>query len=177
MFTDYLTLMHYHLELHPGCTPQDLYKLLFQSIHGPEHLLNDIGKAQAWLRQEWEVQPAESEELLCEPVSLDEQVVRINIRPLKALGADWRDLWAMFHSSADEFWADKNEFRETWQQVLEWIKDGRIPLQWSAALELDTALRIRGYPAAHHSESYRRANRPAYRVINRLFLFPFPVHS
>jgi hypothetical protein len=164
MFSDYLTLIEYHLQ-RTGFAAEDLYKLLFQGTLGVEHLLSNIDQSRQRLQSEWESQPAEKGEPLYVPVSPDLRLVRLNIRPFKARGADWQELWHLFCATAAQFHGEKNNFIALWQQSLQWIRQGRLPLNPQAAEVLDAVMREQGYPAAHHSAGYRAANRPAYRIV------------
>ena len=169
MFADHLTLIEYHLQ-RPGFAAEDLYKLLYQGTLGVEHLLVDMDQSRQRLQHEWDAQPAERGEPLYEPVSPDLRLVRLNIRPYKAMGSSWQDLWDLFCATAAEFHGEKNNFIVLWQQSLQWIDQGRIPLDPKAAAELDAVMQPQGYPAVHHSAGYRAANRPAYRIVLSHFL-------
>lgn len=165
MCADYLTLINHHIESYRGFQAADLYKLLYQSTLGPEHLLTEVEQARLWLQKEWEQEKAAAAEQLYEPISLDGRLARVHIRPFKAGGHDWQELWSAFYQTCLSWQTDKNSFIEIWQQALHWLREGRLPLSFQQALELDGLQSSRGYPAVRHSESYRRANRPAYRVI------------
>ncbi len=164
MFPDYLDLIRHHMHRYPGFSVQDLYKLLFQAILGAEHLLTDVGDAQVWLEQEWESQPPESGEPLFEPVSLDGRLVRLNIRPFKASGADRQTMWLAFYS-ASRCRGEKQTFITTWRQSLAWIAQGSIALSAEAACDFDEIQKRGEYPAGRHSQTYRRLHRPAYRLV------------
>lgn len=164
MFPDYLDLIQYHMQRYPGFAVQDLYKLLFQAILGSEHLLTDVAAARMWLEQEWTLQPAESGEPLFEPVSLDGRLVRLNIRPFKASGADRQTMWLAFYSTS-HYSGEKEEFITMWQQSLAWIVQGSIALSAEAAYDFDEIQKRGEYPAGRHSQTYRRLHRPAYRLV------------
>ncbi|HPI72849.1 MAG TPA: hypothetical protein PK843_10440 [bacterium] len=164
MFSDYLDLILYHMRSYPGFSVQDLYKLLFQAVLGPEHLLSNAAAAQMRLEQEWASQPAESGEPLFEPVSLDGRLVRLNIRPFKASGADRQTLWLAFYS-ASRCCGEKQAFIATWRRSLAWIAQGSIALSAKAAYDFDEIQKRAEYPAGRHSQAYRRLHRPAYRLV------------
>jgi hypothetical protein len=172
MFPNYPELIRFHLQQHGGCEIQDIYKLLLQSILGPEHLLRDPVAAKERLRLEWEAQTATDGEPLFEPISLDGQIVRANLRPLKARGLHWLDLWNAFLRSAQPSQADKAVFITVWQQSLAWLEESSLFTEKNI-MQFDEKMRIIGYPVMHHSASYLHHNRPAYRVIRQAFL-PMP---
>jgi hypothetical protein len=170
MFPDYHSLILYQLQHRPGCEIQDIYKLLFQSIRGPEHLLHNPDAARERLRIEWEQQQADSNEPSMEPISLDGRIVRANIRPLKAKGMDWLDLWEAFAKTAQTPIADKNAFIAAWQQTLIWLQDESLVCSANNILQFDENMRINDYPVMHHSPRYKQLNSPAYRVVWQPFL-------
>jgi len=169
MFPNYTELIRVHLQLHSGCEIQDIYKLLFQSILGPEHLLKDPAAARERLRLEWEAQPGADDEPLLEPISLDGTIVRANLRPWKAKGVDWLELWNAFFRSAQSIQADKIAFITVWQKSLDRLQE--FPqFAEKNIMQFDEKMRIIGYPVMHHSASYQHHNRPAYRVLRQAFL-------
>lgn len=172
MFTNYSELIHYHLQQHRGCEVQDIYKLLFQSIMGPEHLLHDPDAAQEWLRLEWEAQPGVDDEPVFEPISLDGRIVRANLRPLKARGVNRLDVWNAFARSAQSPQAAKSIFITVWRQSLDWMRDNFLFSEINI-LHFNENMRILDYPVMHHSALYKHHNRPAYRVLRPVFL-PIP---
>lgn len=172
MFPNYSELIRVHLQLHSGCEIQDIYKLLLQSILGPEHLLSNPAATRERLRLEWEAQPGADTELLLEPISLDGSIVRANLRPLKARGVDWLDLWNAFFRTAGSIQVDKAAFITVWRHALDLLQP--MPqFNEKIIMQFDEKMRILGYPVMHHSASYQHHNRPAYRVIRQAFL-PIP---
>lgn len=155
-----------HLHRHAVMEPADVYKLLYQGVLGPEHLVS-AADFSLRLRAEYEAVPAAADEPLWEPVRPDGRLGRLNLRPFKACGGDVEWLITAVMDTAAQTWGTREELRTVWHLFVEQCRAGL----WGAtfevvAVESFTAwLAERGYPAVHHSAGYRQASRPAYRVV------------
>jgi hypothetical protein len=159
-------LIEEHRSRHAAMAVQDVYKLLYQGVLGPEHLVASAEGFAARLRAEYEAVPTQEEELLWEAVRPDGELVRVNLRPFKARGGDVDKLIAGCLQTAAQPWGTVEELRAAWACFVALGQSGR----WSEfpaaeALALTAWLEEQGWPALHHSAGYREANWPAYRVI------------
>ncbi|MGB9722741.1 MAG: hypothetical protein ACP5OO_03965 [Chloroflexia bacterium] len=158
-----------HLARHRAMAPCDVYKLLYQGVLGPEHLVASADFDDR-LRAEYAALPAEANEPLWEEVRPDGELGRINLRPFKARGGDLERLLAACRKTAGQIWGTVEELREVWARFVEQCQSGlweEFPLPEVRALA--AWLEEQGYPAVHHSPAYRAANRPAYRLLARAF--------
>ncbi len=139
----------------PGFQVRDAVKLLYQSEFGGGHLLSDPEKARERLFRE-----ASS----CAPVDeppvtyIGGGVARVNLYPAAKLVSP-ETLFRIFALSARERRGSLDSFRAKLPLVRE--------LGFDRA-ETDAFLQEyadAGYPMLSHSEPYRQANRPAYRVV------------
>ena len=169
-FRDYL---REQAELHPAMKPQDAMKMIYQASFGAEHLLEDEEAARNYLIQELEQVPATTRIPLFEDIS--EDMCRVNLGAWKGKGlpADW--LFKIFALSASEH---KNG-EETFVKLLEEADDaaarGWLEFtneEWQAYKKEYLKDGIR---AVHHSDSYRKAEAPAYRLAARCFCRLAPV--
>lgn len=141
------------LALHPSITPQDVIKMCFQAAYGAEHLLTDIEKVRAYFYNEWESCSATGEPL-AEFIAPD--VCRVNLGAWKKaeLPPEW--LFNIFVQAA------ATPMQDSEQKFFEYVQE------WKAfipAVEISD-----GKPRpVHHSQPYRDAERPAYRVISGAF--------
>ena len=158
---------------------EDAYKWLFHATLGGEHAIASVDRARKWLDDEWKtLGPPRKNEPLFVALRPDRRIVRINLRPYKALGAlpaekDFLGgekglLLRTFFLSAEEFKADKSDFRKVWQMLGARLRRGSIGLlnhrDW---WRLDRITRKQGYPAIDHSAAYEKTNAPAYRVLTK----------
>jgi hypothetical protein len=145
---------------------QDAYKWIYQATMGGEHAASDRAAAARWLQQEWESLDAPApDEPMIEPLGTS-GVVRLNLRPYRAAGGSPQAVLDAFLESATSYRPDKDTFLRTWHELGEYLRTHDVGRMTRPAWErLDAETRSRGYPAVHHSDTYTRAHRPAYRVL------------
>ena len=151
-----------HFDRYPLMEPRDAVKLIYQQEFGPEHLIRDPEKALSMLRQEMDGLEAGQAEALYE--SIGNGLCRLNLRPCKARGIPAEDIARLFVETAQAVIGDRKRFRQGLRDLQALAEEGETPFE---AVDLDVFLA--GYPdscpAVHHSERYRAAYRPAYRLI------------
>ncbi len=153
------------MRVHPSMTPQDIAKLCYQAAHGAEHLLSDLDRARGYLLREFEAADADGSVPLIEPIS--NTVARVNIAAWKAQGRSPDDLFDLFAATATvsgegdgrliQYLAETEDFL-THAQTSIALEDWRMFSAWYTQ---------NGRPAIHHSEAYREAEKPAYRIVRR----------
>ncbi len=151
-----------HFDRYPLTEPQDAVKLIYQQEFGPEHLIKDQGKALAMLRGEMDDLAADRAEPLYE--SIGNGLCRLNLRPCKARGIPPEDVCRLFCETAQSVSGDRKRFRQAIRALQELAEVGETPFD---AVDLDMFLvqYPDSCPAVHHSEAYRAAYRPAYRLV------------
>lgn len=140
---------------------RDLLKYVFQSSFGCEHMISSDTDVISYIRREYESVKADGEPRTDE---LDGAYARVHLSWLNG-GLRPETLgWLFLHSAKKE----KNG-REVLTEKLnvagEMIREGALPLDAEAFFREVIAWRDAGYPAVRHSEIFRAAYRPAYRVI------------
>lgn len=145
---------------------QDVYKFLYQSAFGCAHFAPSVQAAQAAVQTEYDrMQPVETD---IEP--LDGPFCRVPLGLLRK-GLEAETLAKLFCMSA-KTQAGKAQFERLLSAALQQAKQGALPFPAAALEKTFLSYAKAGYPPAHHSDAYRAAYRPAYRVIERRFL-PF----
>lgn len=161
----YLTEQMY---AHPSLTPRDIAKLCYQAARGAEHLLTDLNRARGYLLREFEATPADESIPLVEPIS--DTIARVNIAAWKARGLSPDTLFDLFAATAQVSGEGEDCLPAYLEEAGAWIAatDGTVtPEAWQDFLAW---YRENGYPAIHHSEAYRKAENPAYRIVRRELL-------
>ena len=158
MIRDILTA---HFDRYPLMEARDAVKLIHQHIFGPGHLIQDREKALALIREEMSAAPAG------QPLyeSIGGGLCRLNLGPCKGRGIPAEDICALFMQAADGTQGDKKAFREAIRELRDMADQGDTPFE---AVTLDVLLAAydeKKCPPLRHSEAYRRAYRPAYRVV------------
>jgi hypothetical protein len=146
--------------------PADVYKLLYQGVLGPEHLIASPDDFAARLRVEYEAVEPDDSEPLWERVRPDGTLRRVNLRPFKAREGDVESLTVACLRTAERRWGTPAELRAAWVGFVELCRAGRWPaFDPAEVLDLSVRLEEQGYPAIHHSARYREVYRPAYRLV------------
>lgn len=153
---------------HAAMAVRDAYKLLFQGVRGPEHLIASAEDLTARLRVEYASLPAAEDDPLWEAVRPDGTLGRLNLRPFKARGGTLEWLVAAVRQTGARPWGTLPELRAVWAAFGELCQEGRWEQFPPEEVRGFTAwLEAQGWPAVHHSDAYRRAYRPAYRLVAR----------
>ncbi|HRF59894.1 MAG TPA: hypothetical protein PLH94_08280 [Fimbriimonadaceae bacterium] len=152
----------------PAMRIEDAYKWLFHATLGGEHAVRDDAGPRAWMEREWSsLGPPKRGEPLVVALTPDRRLLRVQLRPYRALGGDRDMLLALFVSSAERFRGDRRAFRATWDALGDRL--ARRPwhhLTSRAWKHLDRKVRSVGFPAIDHSPAYLQRYDPAYRVID-----------
>ena len=161
------------LALHPSITPQDAIKMCFQAAYGAEHLLTDIEKVRDYFLTEFSsCVPGD------EPVAefIAPEVCRVNLAPWKRLGLPWEWLFNLFVESAGATGPCHSGIDPEsmfFEYVNEWSSFAREN-GLGSAFYFDDVIGTEPRPV-HHSQQYRDAERPAYRVISGAYTRLVPI--
>ncbi len=156
-----------HESRRPGFQLRDAAKLLYQNEFGGGHLISDPEAALERLKSEMAGCEKTDEPLISE---LGNGVARVNLSPAAGRISP-ETLCRIFVLSSKEISGDPESFK------------GKLKLLYDLGFdraEVDaflTEYAAAGYPMLSHSESYRAANRPAYRVISAEYARFFDVFS
>lgn len=160
------TLIEEHLARRPGMEPRDVYKLFYQGVRGPEHLITDSKSFIERLRGEWDALESVEDEPLWESIRPDNSLLRLNLRPLKATGGDLDGVAAACLETGRRSWGTQAELRLAWNGFITACREPSWPGLDPEDVEAFTSqLAEKGFPPVHHSERYRNLYQPAYRLI------------
>jgi hypothetical protein len=155
---------------YPGMQPADVYKLVFQATMGSRHAGLDSAMAAEWLSREVAQLGPGPEEPVLDTISPDGRMVRVNLRPYLAAGGSRVALLAAFVRTAREFPGSRAALRRALVSVERLAGARALPLRRGVLHAYFERMRARGYPAVEHSDGYRAAYHPSYRVVLRTFL-------
>jgi hypothetical protein len=96
--------------------------------------------------------------------------VRINLRSYLAAGGDLAELLEAFVRTAREYRGTEATLRRYWRYAQHMAAAGLLPFGCEALRVFFVDMRAEGFPAVHHSDTYAKTYRPAYRVIVHRFL-------
>ena len=157
-----------HCAAYPALLPRDLFKYIYQSAFGCEHLLASQTDAAAYIRREYEAIGAVPPK---SPEWLDGAYHRVFLSSLDA-GLSPETLAALFCRSAKSEENGRAALLEKIEVARMLVAEGKLPF---AAADFERELaewREAGYPPVRHTEAFREAYTPAYRVISNDFV-PF----
>ncbi|MEG0780753.1 MAG: hypothetical protein RR426_09125 [Oscillospiraceae bacterium] len=161
-------LLTQHAHRYPAMEPTDAIKLLYQAEFGGEHLVRDSAFGLEQLEREYQATPPDD----CCPLSEDcgDGWVRLNLAAARALDVPPPLLYRLFVLSCGAAGGSQPRFIRQLELLRELTAEGVFGFDSD---RLETALaeyRGAGYPAVHHSDAYRAAYRPAYRLVRRAYL-------
>ena len=156
-----LSALSKHCGDYPALQVQDLFKFLFQSAFGCEHLVTDREAALAYIRREHgRVDPQADPRI----DRLSGEYSRVHLSWLND-GLTPETLTGLFLLSAKTEPEGQARLEDMIVTVREMIRRGELPFEPDEFEEKLTVWRAMGCPAIHHSEVFREAYAPAYRVI------------
>ncbi len=151
--------------IHPAMEARDALKICYQAAFGAEHGISDPAAAKKYLREELKTLPRYSPSRLFEQIS--PELCRVNLQAWKNRKLKWQWLFNMF--AAAEGTGDIAPYlAEVRQLALEGVLPFTVE-DWDAELE-----GWDGKPVSH-SEGYREAEKPAYRIVPMRFVNTFRV--
>lgn len=157
-------ILLFHATRYPLMTPQDAVKLLYQNAFGPGHLLKNLQKAREYLQQEHAALPPAAP---LPPEPIGNGLVRIYLQGLDTDALD--RLFSAFSETAATFTGDPARFTESLALLEKLTAEGKMPFDAPALSTYLTAYRAAGCPMVSHSDQYRQAYAPAYRVVKFAF--------
>jgi hypothetical protein len=155
-----------HYQTHQALPPQDVYKLLYQSVFGPEHSLqNKAAAVQALYLEALHLPSTPTTLPLLEPLS--PVLCRVNLQPFMQHGGNLRALWRLFWRTAQEYQPGTlTDLAYAWQLFVTtpWARQYEPASLEQFWQQMATA----NFPPVHHSHAYAAANAPHYRVVLRV---------
>lgn len=174
MKKSFIQILEEHAERYPMMQPQDYGKLIFQSEFGPEHMVRDQNGALSFLQEEMAVLSQDAS-----PWKMEDVGGELCRFPLSACPSDRavRLLAELFVRSAAKSRGTAEGIMEKTRQLL----DLQIPKGKTPSLQIRRQMeewvrewKKNGFPPVHHSETYRKAYRPHYRLIQKEYAVYFP---
>ena len=157
--TELETILKTHAKRYARMEPTDAVKLIYQNEFGGGHLIRDAESCMNYLRREYAA-VEKTQEL--PPESIGNGMVRVHLAGVKE--EELEKLGQNFIRSAAIHTGSMEAFLEKLKVLRMVTEQGCFSFDIS---QLDAYLReyeAAGYPMVSHSEAYRKAYAPAYRV-------------
>ena len=158
-------ILEAHAERYRLLEPTDAVELIYQNEFGGGHLIRDVDSCLNYLRREYESVIQSPDALLLEDIG--NGMYRVNLNALDHAGYAIDQLGADFIRSANAHQGSLDRFLQKLEILLQLTKEGRMPFSAEALEAYLETYRRAGYPMVSHSDTYRNAYSPAYRIIFR----------
>ena len=159
------------IKKYPKMQLQDLFKFLYQSAFGCEHLVSSVEDAVASIQKEATLL---SDGDWCEPELLDGDYCRVPLSYLKR-GLSAETLGKLFFFSAKTEEEGKKNLQTKLQIAEAMIMEHLLPFSKEKFISAKNHWEANGFPPIHHSAEYREAYHPSYRLMQTKFLPLLPV--
>ena len=161
---DFHYILKTHKENYPLMKPVDYAKLCYQSEFGPRHLGLEYDKAFYWISKEWNEAGKENFHDALEPIG--NGLFRCHF--WKDADEDTKELFTeLFLLTGSEQNGTVEGLKERLKMAEKFDISGMT--EWLSAYEKE------GYPAVSHSEEYRNAYAPHYRLVREEYMRWFPL--
>jgi hypothetical protein len=155
-----------HLTRYPAMQLDDIYKLLHQAALGPGHAVTNPAAARKRLDEEIAALGNDDDnEKRPDVISPDGRLARVHLRTYLAASGSVDALNRAFVETANTYPAAPDKLVRFCGCLGDLAQSGAIPFERAQLEEYFARIAQDGYPAIHHSEAYRQAYRPAYRVV------------
>jgi len=162
-------IMKKQFELHKDIQMQDIYKLIYQGTFGCEHLAHD--GSMDMLYKEFDEAEPDKDESLIEVISPDYMIYRLNIRCFKHYSDNKKFFFEWFYNTSKMKLGSEKDFINYWDACEKYLEDTGNELLEEVKDFREKAclydLRRWQFMTMHHSEKYKKANNPSYRVVHR----------
>ncbi len=164
-------LLTEHYKKYPQLQIRDIFKYLYQSSFGCEHMVQSLDVATDYIRKEYE------NAVVSQEVSLDKldgAYSRVHFSVLQQ-GLSIETFAKLFCLSAKKEINGNTELEHKLRIVKELISENIFPFTLAEFEKELAQWKEKGYSAVHHSDVFRKTYSPSYRVIANNFVFFLPL--
>ncbi len=158
-------LLGEHLARYPAMQVADVYKLLHQAALGPAHAITGTD-ALARLEAEAAARSGSADGPLAEVISPDGRLARVHLDAYRAKGLALDALAQAFAQTAATYTGSPDKLAKFCGCLGDLADAGGLPFARAEVEAYMSARQAEGWPAVHHSDAYRAAYAPAYRVVD-----------
>ena len=150
-----------HAKRYPLMQPTDAVKLIYQNEFGGGHLIRDEEACLNYLR--WEYASVEKNPTAPMHEDIGNGIVRVNLAAVKP--EDLEQLGRHFIRSAAEHTGAMDSFQRKLEVLRQVTREGYFAFSVEALEKYLEEYKKAGYPAVSHSDAFRKAYEPSYRII------------
>ncbi len=167
-----LSVLQKHAEKYPKMSAQDAVKLLYQRSFGGGHLITDDEACLSRLKEEYS---AVSEKCSHLTEDIGGGMVRIALSAAKSLLISPEAIFKIFKLSSEMCKGNKDGFIACLDGLRNAADTGILPFSKDELNEYLKEYTEKGCPMVSHSENYRKAYSPAYRVCTQQYARLLPL--
>ena len=156
-------ILRTHAAKYPQMQPTDAVKLIYQNEFGGGHLISDPDAVTRYLHREYESVTKSPDAALYEDIG--NGIVRVNLAALR--GDAVQRLGEAFLRSATAHKGEMPRFLEKLALLSVLCAEGVFSFDLAALDAYLDSYEQAGYPMVSHSEAYRTAYHPAYRIVTK----------
>ncbi len=150
-----------HAKRYPLMQPTDAVKLIYQNEFGGGHLIRDQQACLNYLRREYTDLEKDPTAALYEDIG--NGIIRVNLAAFRE--EDLEQLGKAFIDSAAKHKGTLGSFLSKLEVLRTLTAEGVFAFDPDALNTYLSEYETAGYPAVSHSEQYRQAYKPAYRIL------------
>ena len=159
-----------HFNKYPNLKIQDLFKFLFQSSFGCEHLVSSLDKVKSYLNDEYNNIKQSNFSI----DSLDGNYSRVPLSYIdKGLSID--TFSKLFYLSSKTEENGLLLLKEKLNVLCSLAKDNLLPFSINEVCDEINKWKEQNYPAVHHSNEFRSFYKPSYRLISNDYITYLPL--
>ena len=162
-----------HFEAYPRLQIRDIFKFIYQSSFGCEHMISDVSRASEMIRSEYDGISAERADMT---TPLDGDFSRVDLSLLD-YGIKAETFGKLFYMSSKCKTVGLPKLQQMLEAADELILCGKLPFSHSEFTSAVNEWAAQGYPAVHHSDAFREAYKPAYRVLSKKYVPYLPLFA
>lgn len=165
-------LLLMHCEKYPELQIQDIFKFLYQSTFGCEHLVSSLETAVKMIVDECGRNKKKNQTT----ETLGERFSRVSLSYIdNGLSAD--TLGRLFVLSSKKEKGELKELKEDLEEVKELSAEGAVPFDVNKLEKEISRWEKNGFESVHHSDIFRKRYCPSYRVISNEYIPFLPLFS
>ena len=160
--------------IHPVAQLIDYYKIFYQALYGPGHIISDERSARCYLDEELRLFTGNEEPLIQDISYIDNDYCRVNLQVIRLKMITFEEYFQSFLRSVTNE-RHKEDFFSLWAVIAGIIREMSIlGVEFSKQYDdLNLWLQREGDYSPRHSEIYRQAYNPHYRLIRKRYTSAF----
>ena len=151
---------------YPESTLQDVYKSFYQDRFGPGHMITDTASARSYLMREL-AEMSDTSAVYYEPTGSQGRYVRVYLSTVADSLITADQLLDAFIQSANAVQVPQTDWATEWEDIVGVIWECDLKVNDFEALQPVLSEAAQNHQAVHHSQAYREAYHPHYRIVER----------